>query len=123
MHRFGHRVEALRPIEGDHPVAGVMLDQDGFFHGRLLPHAFAPVRFIPTVLDSHPSTPSWPGLSPQVGFTRLAALKNAQLGRARVAVPSTSFSQTIKKDVDARATQSSLRRLRKLVCAPAHDES
>jgi hypothetical protein len=44
---------------------------------------------------------SWPGLSPQVGFTRLAAPNNAQLGRARVAVPST-FCRTKKQDVDAR---------------------
>src|SRR5213076_1465706 len=33
---------------------------------------------------------SWPGLSWQVGFTRLAAVNSAQLGQARVAVPSTS---------------------------------
>jgi hypothetical protein len=44
--------------------------------------------------------PSWPGLSPQVG--RLAALNSAQLGRARVAVPSTSLFEATK-DVDARA--------------------
>src|SRR5438132_472394 len=36
---------------------------------------------------------SWPGLSSQVGFTRLATLNDAQLGQARVAVPSTSSRQ------------------------------
>src|SRR5262245_23009574 len=35
--------------------------------------------------------PSWPGLSPQVEFTRLAAVKSAEIGRARVPVPSTSL--------------------------------
>jgi putative ABC transport system substrate-binding protein len=35
--------------------------------------------------------PSCPGLSPQVGFTRLAELNNAQLGQARVAMASTPF--------------------------------
>src|SRR5262249_36172249 len=33
---------------------------------------------------------SSPGLSPQVGFTRLAVLISAELGQARVQVPSTS---------------------------------
>ena len=37
---------------------------------------------------SHPSAPSWPGLTPQVGFTRLAALNTAELGQARVPMQS-----------------------------------
>ncbi len=40
-------------------------------------------------IDASPS--SWPGLSSQVGFTRLATLLRAQLGQARVAVPSMSL--------------------------------
>jgi hypothetical protein len=36
------------------------------------------------------------GLVPQVGFTRLAALNIAQLGQARVAVPSTSSLEAQK---------------------------
>jgi succinyl-CoA synthetase beta subunit len=44
---------------------------------------------------------SWPGLSPQVGSTRLAAVNNAELGQARVRVPSTSYSSK-RQDVDAR---------------------
>jgi hypothetical protein len=34
------------------------------------------------------SPPSLPGLTPQVGFTRLAARSNAELGQARVPVQS-----------------------------------
>jgi acetate---CoA ligase (ADP-forming) len=45
--------------------------------------------------------PSWPGLSAQVGSTRLAAVNNAELGQARVRVPSTSYSSK-KQDLDAR---------------------
>ena len=37
---------------------------------------------------------SWPGLSPQVRLAGLAALIDAQLGQARVAVPSTSSCGT-----------------------------
>jgi len=43
---------------------------------------------------------SWPGSSSQVGFTRLAPLNSAELGQARVQVPSTSSLPP--KDVDAR---------------------
>jgi hypothetical protein len=42
---------------------------------------------------THP--PSLPGLTPQVGFTRLAADNTAQLGQARVAVQSID----LRKDV------------------------
>jgi len=48
-----------------------------------------------TLRHSHSSLP---GLTPQVGFTRLAALNNAQLGQARVAVQSTIF----RNKMDAR---------------------
>jgi hypothetical protein len=41
---------------------------------------------------------SLPGLTPQVGFTRLAAHNAAQLGQARVAVQSIIF----RKKIDAR---------------------
>ena len=44
-------------------------------------------------------TASWPGSSPQVGFTRLAALYSAELGQARVPMPSTSYFR--RQDVDA----------------------
>ena len=39
------------------------------------------------------SQSSLPGLTPQVGFTRLAAHYTAQLGRARVAVQSILFAK------------------------------
>src|SRR4029453_994258 len=39
---------------------------------------------------------SWPGLSPQVGFPRLAALYSAELGQARLPMPSTSSSEAPK---------------------------
>jgi hypothetical protein len=51
-------------------------------------------------------TSSLPGLTPQVGSTRLAALKNAQLGQARVAMQSI----LLRKKMDARVK-------------PAHDDS
>jgi lysophospholipase L1-like esterase len=35
--------------------------------------------------------PLWPGLTPQVGFTRLAALTSSEVGQARLPRPSTSF--------------------------------
>src|SRR5438067_12872718 len=50
---------------------------------------------------SHPSAPSWPGLTPQVGFTRLAALNTAEVGQARLPMPSTSSCGSAK-NVDAR---------------------
>src|SRR5258707_2654905 len=48
--------------------------------------------------SKEPTTPSLPGLTPQVGFTRLAALKNAELGQARVPVQSILCA----KKMDAR---------------------
>jgi hypothetical protein len=48
------------------------------------------------------STSSWPGSSPQVGFTRLAALYSAELAQARVPMPSTSWMLHGLEDVDAR---------------------
>ncbi|HLL26213.1 MAG TPA: FAD-linked oxidase C-terminal domain-containing protein [Xanthobacteraceae bacterium] len=42
---------------------------------------------------------SWPGSSPQVGSTRLAAYASAELGQARVPLPSTS---SLPQGVDAR---------------------
>jgi ABC-type uncharacterized transport system substrate-binding protein len=50
-------------------------------------------------------TSSLPGLTPQVGFTRLGALKNAKLGQARVSMQSI----LLPKKMDARVK-------------PAHDE-
>src|SRR5262245_33319020 len=44
---------------------------------------------------------SWPGLSPQVGSTRLATHYDAEVRRARLPMPSTSSNVTTK-DVDAR---------------------
>ena len=59
---------------------------------------------------------SWPGLSPQVGYTRLAALNYAQLGQARVALPSTSLvaarSKTWMPGNADKFTQSAQARLR-----------
>src|SRR5262245_33878607 len=52
-----------------------------------------------------------PGLTPQVGFSRLAALNNAQLGQARVAVQSIDLRENaLAKTMDARVK-------------PAHDRS
>src|SRR5260370_40532126 len=51
------------------------------------------------------STPSLPGLTPQVGFPRLAALNNAELGQARVRLQSIP----LRKKMDARVK-------------PAHDQ-
>jgi len=39
------------------------------------------------------SPPSLPGLTPQVGFTRLAARNNAELGQARVPIQSIFFAK------------------------------
>jgi putative ABC transport system substrate-binding protein len=47
-------------------------------------------------------TPSLPGLTPQVGSTRLAALDNAKLGQARVSVQSIFFRK--KKDARVKFT-------------------
>src|SRR4029453_2377882 len=59
-----------------------------------------PVRRREEIGSQHKLT-SWPGLSPQVGFTRLAALYSAELGQARL--PMTSpLSSEAPKDVDAR---------------------
>src|ERR671925_225743 len=44
--------------------------------------------------------PSLPGLTPQVGYTRLAAHKNAQLGQARVAMQSILFARSFAKMID-----------------------
>jgi alpha-1,2-mannosyltransferase len=46
--------------------------------------------------------PSWPGLSPQVGFTRLAAHNSAEVGQARPPMPSTSSFSGTPQGVDAR---------------------
>src|SRR6516165_6030240 len=72
--------------------------------GRLAPLLLRadPADVVPRNFRSNP-TASWRGLSPQVGFTRPAAILYAQLGQARVTVPSTSFFATkSKRDVDAR---------------------
>jgi hypothetical protein len=54
---------------------------------------------------------SLPGLTPQVGFTRLAAHHIAQLGQARVAVQSITFAKKLlAKKMDARVK-------------PAHDDA
>jgi DNA-directed DNA polymerase III PolC len=45
---------------------------------------------------------SWPGLSSQVGFTRLVAINAAEVGQARLPMPSTSFLNEKTEDVDAR---------------------
>jgi hypothetical protein len=55
-------------------------------------------------------------LTPQVGFTRLAALKDAQLGQARVAVQSI----LLRKKMDARVISAFTRVFRRAM--PAHDE-
>ncbi len=59
-------------------------------------------------------TPSLPGLTPQVGFTRLAALNNAELGQARVPVQS-----ILLRKMDARVVSAFTRVFDALL--PAHD--
>src|SRR5690349_1781878 len=49
---------------------------------------------MPALLHRRYVRSSLPGLTPQVGFTRLAAHYTAQLGQARVAVQSILFAKT-----------------------------
>ncbi|TMJ92498.1 MAG: hypothetical protein E6G77_25395 [Alphaproteobacteria bacterium] len=51
-------------------------------------------------MRSRVPTSSLPGLTPQVGLARLAALNNAELGQARVPVQSI----LLRKKMDARVT-------------------
>jgi hypothetical protein len=63
---------------------------------------------------------SLPGLTPQVGFTRLAAHNDAQLGQARVAVQSILFRKDLlAKEMDARVISAFTRVFDALL--PAHD--
>src|SRR5262245_37811135 len=63
---------------------------------------------------------SLPGLTPQVGFTRLAAYSTAQLGQARVAVQSIHLRKAfLAKKIDARGVSAFTRVFDALL--PAHD--
>jgi hypothetical protein len=63
---------------------------------------------------------SLPGLTPQVGFTRLAAHNDAQLGQARVAVQSIHLRKDfLAKEMDARVLSAFTRVFDALL--PAHD--
>src|SRR5689334_20187781 len=63
---------------------------------------------------------SLPGLTPQVGFTRLAAYNTAQLGQARVAVQSIHLRKTfLAKKMAARGVSAFTRVFDALL--PAHD--
>jgi hypothetical protein len=63
----------------------------------------------PGLTPQHPP-PSSPGLTPQVGFTRLAALRSAALGQARVPLRSICFAKSLlPRMMDARVK-------------PAHDD-
>src|SRR5262249_29472058 len=63
---------------------------------------------------------SLPGLTPQVGFTRLAADNSAQLGQARVAVQSIQLRKDfLAKKMDARVISAFTRVFDALL--PAHD--
>ena len=45
VHGFGECIEALRPVERDHSIARVLLDQNGvFFHAELLTDDFSDSR-------------------------------------------------------------------------------
>src|SRR2546421_9781949 len=82
-------------------ISACMADDAAISHGRAwhrksglpdLRHSIAQVGF--TRLGALNSTVGFTrlgALNSTVGFTRLAALSRAQLARARVAVPSTSF--------------------------------
>ncbi len=66
-------------------------------------------------------TSSLPGLTPQVGFTRLAAVKLTELGQARVPMQSICFRKNpLAKKMDARVTSAFTRVFDALL--PAHDE-
>src|SRR5215471_11680865 len=63
---------------------------------------------------------SLPGVTPQVGFTRLAARNSAQLGQARVAVQSIHLRKDfLTKKMDARVISAFTRVFDALL--PAHD--
>jgi hypothetical protein len=66
----------------------------------------------------HPS--SLPGLTPEVGFTRLPAHNIAQLGQARVAMQSILLNETLLS-MDARVISAFTRVFDALL--PGHDES
>src|SRR5258705_3326038 len=51
--------------------------------------------FVAVWLGGEHTSPSLPGLTPQVGFTRLAARSNAELGQARVPVQSIFFARRV----------------------------
>jgi hypothetical protein len=84
--------------------------------------AYAPfVEIMPAAIDIDPPS-SLPGLTPQVGFTRLAALIGADLGQARGPMQSIVLMNEGLISMDTRVSQTSLRSLRKLDCVPAYDE-
>src|SRR5262249_26287674 len=69
----------------------------------------------PAIADS-----SLPGLTPQVGYTRLAAIKTAELGQARVPMQSIHFRKKfLAKKMDARVVSAFTRVFRRAM--PAHD--
>src|SRR5262249_39515101 len=73
--------------------------------GRDRGDVMATIGTLPSVssiatLASSPAS-SWPGLSSQVGSTRLATRNSAELGQARVPMPSTPLFAAAQ-DVDAR---------------------
>src|SRR5262245_13827826 len=88
--------------------AGVAKHAGGRRHGALGRDGGAASRgdaglgvldYIPVVLP----TLSLPGLTPQVGFTRLVAHHTAQLGQARVAVQSILFAKSLlRRKMDPR---------------------
>src|SRR5262249_16408889 len=63
---------------------------------------------------------SLPGLTPQVGYTRLAAIKTTELGQARVPMQSSHLRKNfLAKKMDARVVSAFTRVFRRAM--PAHD--
>ncbi len=94
---FGAAVGVLRMAAGAHFFSDVVFAGVFAFLVIWVVHGLLYRWQRPALISS----PSWPGLAPEVGCTRLRALyKRAKLGQARVSVPSTSVSG--QQDVDAR---------------------
>ena len=77
-------------------------------------------RWLVEFPSPHAVPSSSPGLTPQVGFTRLVAHNTAQLGQARVAVQSIHLRKAfLAKKMDARGVSAFTRVFEALL--PAHD--
>src|SRR5262245_32255945 len=96
---LGRRIPSrLRLLECRNRCPALFVQRHELFRQRLEPAPFKSavegVRMLANPFDvvhGGVSNSSWPGLSPQVGFTRPAQSNSAEVGRARLPVPSTSY--------------------------------